>query len=159
MAHGGKRPGSGRPPGAVNKLTAETRLAAIKSGQMPLDYMLEVMRDTSVEHERRDRMAVAAASYLHAKVQSAAPVVEQERVVATLNFPVEVLQRMRLENQQMLRGRPISPELRAAIANAPPIELEDVPKPDQTNLGSEQREKAKGFSSPISASPKKHWSE
>jgi hypothetical protein len=158
MARGGKRSGSGRPPGAVNKLTAETRQAAIKSGQTPLDYMLEVMRDTSVEHKRRDRMAVAAASYLHAKVQPAAPVIAQKPVVATLNFPVEVLQRMRLENQQMLRGQVISPQLRAAIDNAPPIELEDVPKPDQTNSGGEQREEAKRPSGPIFASSKKHWS-
>ncbi len=34
---------------------------------MPLDYMLAVMRDNSVDVARRDRMAVAAAPYLHAK--------------------------------------------------------------------------------------------
>ncbi len=34
---------------------------------------------------------------------------------------------MRLENQQTLRGKPLSPELRAAIAALTPLELETVP--------------------------------
>ena len=59
MARGGKRSGSGRPPGAVNKVTAETRQAAVESGQTPLDYMLGVMRNPSEFPERRDRMAIA----------------------------------------------------------------------------------------------------
>ncbi len=57
MARGGKRSGSGRPPGAVTKVTAEKRQAAVESGQTPLDYMLSVMRDSSEFPERRDRMA------------------------------------------------------------------------------------------------------
>jgi hypothetical protein len=35
---------------------------------MPVDYMLRVMRDKSVDHDRRDKMAVAAAPFLHAKL-------------------------------------------------------------------------------------------
>ncbi len=58
MGRGGKRSGSGRPPGAVNKVTAKTRQAAVESGQTPLDYMLSVMRDPSEFPERRDRMAI-----------------------------------------------------------------------------------------------------
>jgi hypothetical protein len=34
---------------------------------MPLDYMLEVMRDPTADETRRDRMAVAAAPYLHGR--------------------------------------------------------------------------------------------
>lgn len=33
----------------------------------PLEYMLKVMNDTSADDARRDKMAVAAASYVHAK--------------------------------------------------------------------------------------------
>jgi phage terminase small subunit len=33
----------------------------------PLDYMLMVMRDEKVESERRDRMAVSAAPYVHSR--------------------------------------------------------------------------------------------
>ena len=37
----------------------------------PLDYMLAVMNDPSADAARRDRMAVAAAPYLHPKVAEA----------------------------------------------------------------------------------------
>ena len=32
---------------------------------MPLDYMLAVMRDKTADVSRRDRMAIAAAPYVH----------------------------------------------------------------------------------------------
>jgi hypothetical protein len=35
------------------------------SDEMPLDYMIRVMRDPSTEPHRRDAMAKAAAPYLH----------------------------------------------------------------------------------------------
>lgn len=35
---------------------------------MPLDYMLMVIRDETASQERRDRMAMAAAPYCHAKL-------------------------------------------------------------------------------------------
>lgn len=35
---------------------------------MPLDYMLRVIRDPSVDESRRDRLAVAAAPYCHSKM-------------------------------------------------------------------------------------------
>lgn len=34
----------------------------------PLQYMLEVMNDATVDANRRDRMAIAAAPYCHPKV-------------------------------------------------------------------------------------------
>jgi hypothetical protein len=36
-------------------------------GQSPLDYMLAVMRDNNADVSRRDRMAIAAAPYVHGK--------------------------------------------------------------------------------------------
>lgn len=71
MARGGAREGAGRKPGTPNKRTAETMEAAAEGGELPLDYMLKVMRDTGVEHDRRDRMATAAAPYVHAKLAAA----------------------------------------------------------------------------------------
>jgi hypothetical protein len=67
--HGGKRPGSGRPKGAIRRLAEEAIREAKASGELPLDYMLRVMRDESADDERRDLMAVAAAPYLHARLQ------------------------------------------------------------------------------------------
>jgi hypothetical protein len=43
--------------------------AAAANGEMPLDYMLRVMRDPTAEAGRRDEMAKAAAPYLHARIQ------------------------------------------------------------------------------------------
>lgn len=34
---------------------------------MPLEYMLEVMNDPTADQARRDRMAMAAAPFLHAR--------------------------------------------------------------------------------------------
>ena len=41
---------------------------AQKFGMTPLEYMLTVMNDSESDTGRRDRMAVAAAPYVHAKV-------------------------------------------------------------------------------------------
>jgi len=74
MARGGYRPGAGRPKSAKTpkalareKAPADVKRAARKSGLSPLDYMLAVMNDEGADAARRDRMAVAAATYVHAK--------------------------------------------------------------------------------------------
>lgn len=78
MAKGGFRPGSGRPKGAKNikpspkiDVAADIAAAAHKSGLSPLDYMLSVMRDDTIDGNRRDRMAVAAAPFVHSKAEAA----------------------------------------------------------------------------------------
>jgi hypothetical protein len=42
--------------------------ASADTGETPLDYMLRVMRDGSVDHDRRDKMAAAASPYIHPKL-------------------------------------------------------------------------------------------
>lgn len=64
---GGKRPGAGRPKGA-KQLVTEEAIKRAGDGETPLEYMLRVMRDEKGEVERRDRMAVGAAPYMHAKL-------------------------------------------------------------------------------------------
>ncbi len=74
MARGGFRPGAGRPKG-VKTAKDEARAApprdvvkaARKLRLSPLDYMLAVMNDEEAESSRRDRMAVAAAPFVHAR--------------------------------------------------------------------------------------------
>jgi hypothetical protein len=66
MARGRKT--GGRQKGARNRATEEARAAAAATGVLPLDYMLSVMRDPSVDHKRRDAMAVAGAPYLHSRL-------------------------------------------------------------------------------------------
>jgi len=73
MASGGFRAGAGRPKGAKApkakpiKVATDIKKAARKSGMSPLDYMLTVMRDEEADKERRDRMAIAAAPFVHEK--------------------------------------------------------------------------------------------
>src|SRR5215216_1993734 len=68
----GKKTG-GRRPGSKNKMTIARESAIAASGVSPLDYMLTVMRDETADSARRDRMAQAAAPFLHAKVAAIAP--------------------------------------------------------------------------------------
>ncbi len=72
---GGPRKGAGRKKGSLNrkgiptaKTKAEVREAVAASGETPMDYMLRVMRDPTITHERRDRMAGQVAPYVHAKL-------------------------------------------------------------------------------------------
>ena len=61
--HGGKRPGAGRPKGAVSRANEQVREEAAATGELPLAYMLRIMRDPSQPVGRRDDMAKAAASF------------------------------------------------------------------------------------------------
>ena len=62
----GKRPGAGRPKGAKSIVTEEA-IRKAGEGETPLEYMLRVMRDQREADERRDKMAIGAAPYMHAK--------------------------------------------------------------------------------------------
>lgn len=73
MAHGGARPGAGRKKGGHNKLTEEAVRKAREGGKLPLEYLLDVMRDERVDEARRIDAAKAAAPYCHAKLQPVDP--------------------------------------------------------------------------------------
>ena len=60
----------GRQKGTPNKSNAERLAEIAATGETPLDYMLRVLRDQTVDHDRRDRMAAQAAPYVHAKLAS-----------------------------------------------------------------------------------------
>ena len=68
------------------------RLAS--SGVLPLDYMLTITRDPAADHRRRGAMAMAAAPYLHPKVNAIdakSPAVEEaspERTSVEVRFVV-----------------------------------------------------------------------
>lgn len=74
MPRGGYRPGAGRPKSAkspkakaLENVPGDIKKAARKSKLSPLEYMLAVMNDDSADDGRRDRMAVAAAPFVHEK--------------------------------------------------------------------------------------------
>lgn len=68
MALGGAREGAGRKKGSPNKASALRAAEIASTGETPLEYMVRVMRDTSIEGDRRDKMANAAAPYIHPKL-------------------------------------------------------------------------------------------
>lgn len=87
MARGGARPGAGRPKkaaGDVPKATAATVNRPRKSlcNLTPLEYMLDVMNDEDAEDARRDRMAIAAAPFVHARAEAVAPGKKEQRQAA-----------------------------------------------------------------------------
>jgi hypothetical protein len=67
MARGGYRPNAGRKRKKEPTVPADIKAAAKASGMSPLDYMLKVMRNPEADQERRDRMAIAAAPFCHAR--------------------------------------------------------------------------------------------
>jgi hypothetical protein len=66
MAKGHKT--GGRQKGTPNFATSAKVAEIAATGETPLDYMLRVMRDPTVDHERRDRNANSAAPYVHPKL-------------------------------------------------------------------------------------------
>lgn len=70
MTHGGPRTGAGRKPGAATRLNQEARQKAAEGGLMPLDYMLDILRNEDLSLEDRMDAAKAAAPYVHAKLAS-----------------------------------------------------------------------------------------
>lgn len=60
----------GRRKGTPNKTKVAERKAIAKSGLMPRDYMLKLMRDSKLPLETRLRAAQAAAPYCHARYQT-----------------------------------------------------------------------------------------
>ena len=68
-SRGGKRAGAGRKKGEPNRRTVETQAMAQQTGITPLEYMLDVMRNSSDERMRM-AAATAAAPYVHAKLSS-----------------------------------------------------------------------------------------
>jgi hypothetical protein len=67
FAPGHKKAG-GRKKGVPNVASAAKARAIADSGLTPLDYMLAVLRDESIDQPRRDDMAKAAAPYVHPKL-------------------------------------------------------------------------------------------
>lgn len=89
MAHGGARPGAGRKKNGTNRVTEEAIARAEAGGEMPLDFMLRIMRDPEADESRRIDCAKAAAQYCHPKLAS----VEH---TGDADNPVEVVTRIEL---------------------------------------------------------------
>lgn len=67
MAKGGSRVGSGRPRKGEKALREQILDGCQALNLTPLEYMLRVVNDVTADEQRRDRMAQAAAPYVHPK--------------------------------------------------------------------------------------------
>jgi methanogenic corrinoid protein MtbC1 len=76
MAHGGARKGAGRKVGALTQKTREIAERAVETGITPLDYMLEILRDTTADAGQRFEAAKAAAPYIHPRLSAVDATVE-----------------------------------------------------------------------------------
>lgn len=70
MAHGGKRVGAGRPAGAVTRKSRQMAEKAMEEGLLPLEYMLQVLRNEGADTKDRMWAAEKAAPYVHARLAS-----------------------------------------------------------------------------------------
>ena len=70
MSHGGARTGAGRKPGTINRFSKDLLDKAAQSGQLPVDYLLQVMRDQSLNTRLRIDAAKAAAPYVHQRLSA-----------------------------------------------------------------------------------------
>jgi hypothetical protein len=77
MAQGFKT--GGRQKGTPNRVTLDIRRTIAESGETPLEYMIRVMRDETVEPSRRDAMARTAAPFLHPRLLAVDNNIERDR--------------------------------------------------------------------------------
>lgn len=83
--HGGARPGAGRKPGALQKLTAEAERRVAWTGQTPAEFFQEVMQDVANPLNVRIDAAKAAALYVHRKQP------EAHEVSAQVSLPAPII--------------------------------------------------------------------
>ena len=70
MAAKGQAKSGGRKRGTPNRATAAKAKAIAESGLTPLDYMISIMRNESLEEDKRLDAAKAAAPYVHPRLAS-----------------------------------------------------------------------------------------
>jgi len=115
---GGRRPGAGRPKGSRDKKPrtsrnrrAEVLAAAHEAGLTPLAYMLAVMNDETQPVDRRDRMAVFAAQWVHAKPLASG------RPLTAFEMSTEELVATIARQEAQMREREGLPQLTLAVDN------------------------------------------
>lgn len=90
MARGGYRAGAGRPRGTSSTKLSKTEEKVIKKSaklenKTPLDYMLAVMNDATADDDRRDKMAIAAAPYVHQRAADQKLGKKEQKIEAAKN--------------------------------------------------------------------------
>jgi hypothetical protein len=103
---GGRQKGTGNrvtgPAARARRVVAEAISGSVLADVSPLEYMLAVLRDPTVDERRRDTMAMAAAPYIHAKlamtaisaeVRQAPKVLDKEAIEAHRERAVAIIRK------------------------------------------------------------------
>jgi len=87
MTRGGKRTGAGRKLNATTKRTAETANKLAADGIMPLEILVESMREAwkNGHKETACTLAQHAAPYMHPRMSSRDPLVKLDGITGTLS--------------------------------------------------------------------------
>lgn len=93
MSRGGKRPGAGRPKGAVSKLSATAVAHAKSTGELPHEFLLRVVRGECIDNlvptlEQRISAAVSAAPYFAPKLAAIEQRIESGIVAVVSSKPL-----------------------------------------------------------------------
>ena len=120
MPRGGSRPGSGRPKGSMTKKKRLLVEEAQAHGVTPLGWMLAVLNNPEADEARRDRMAIAAAPFVHPKLVSARHDLVRGDEAARTNVFVEQISVIAVEPGRFLTS---------AEAREPIVEI--LPEPPQ----------------------------
>ena len=118
---GGKRPGAGRPVGAINKRTRALIDQAARTGeQLPLDFMLDVMRDSALPLQARMAAAATAMPFCHARL-TALRVFPDPRTMddATLMFQVAQLEQRAAEMPESERAEAVAAQFEHLLEDLP----------------------------------------
>jgi hypothetical protein len=106
----------GRVAGTPNKVTANMRAQAAASGELPLEYMLRVMRSPETEPVRRDAMAKAAAPYIHPTLASVDHTIDAKVEQRVIN--ADPISEADWLTRHAANGNDISPDRMVATAGA-----------------------------------------
>ena len=112
----GRAKTGGRRAGTPNKRTLRFNAAIAESGQTPLEHMLAVLHDPKADPDRRDRMAIAAAPFIHPRLAVVDARVVAEVKVSTLS-----------DDERRERARQL---IRAAFAERPLV-IEHEPESEK----------------------------
>ncbi len=87
---GGYRPGAGAKKGVAHKKTEELMLAVLASGQTPMEFLLQEMRNTENQKDVRIDCANKVAPYIHPKLASTEISGKGGKPLAVANLSVPV---------------------------------------------------------------------
>jgi hypothetical protein len=117
MPRGGARPGAGRKSKSRELLIERSRNAAVTARITPLEYLLQIVQDTSASEDRRFAAAIAAAPYVHPRLSNATVTTKVTRGVQELST-AELMAALEATQDEVSQPEPASTAQNAAADDA-----------------------------------------